>query len=466
MPNSLIAFLADNPNCVRADLFTISLPNGQTLYATDGQFDITIPSGTLGWTGSASTISRPTVGTFTSTGSYLSSGTATTCAMELQALPDNLDRGNATAAWSAFSIPSIPADATITAVNFYLTGALSTGDGFLFDEPTGLYGDILNSSDDVSNWSGTLTSTNLAVSSSLTSLCGGPITTVAELNTWLSTFTYGESLSSSSDGVSIPTFYTITDLGVTIEYLPTYKASQWGQWSRGAITSDASFDLHSNTMDLTCIPQAGTLFPGTEAGILSAALNGLFDACEVTVQTVYMPFGRWGYVAEGVETKFVGQITDIQTISRNLVKFQCADYLYLLNVKVPTRIIQANCPWGFADANCGIDPASKTVNFTAASGTTAWTLVPATPFVAAAGYYTQGVVKCLTGANSGLSQAVKIHAAGNLQVTYPWIFVPSIGDTFSVIAGCDKSVTTCTQKFNNLIHFGGMPFCPPPVNAI
>jgi uncharacterized phage protein (TIGR02218 family) len=179
-----------------------------------------------------------------------------------------------------------------------------------------------------------------------------------------------------------------------------------------------------------------------------------------------MPFGQYGNVSEGVETKFVGQITDIQSISRSVVKFQCADYLYLLNVKVPTRIIQSNCPWGFADANCGIDPATKTIDFTATTGSTAWVLVPATPFVAAAGYYTQGVVKCLTGNNVGLSQCVKLHAGGTLTGMYPWIFVPQIGDTFSVIAGCDKSVTTCTQKFNNLIHFGGMPFVPPPVNAL
>ena len=300
MPTGLITFLAANPNCIRADCFTIALPNGQTLYATDGQFSVTIPSGTVGWTG------------------------ATTL----------------------------------------------------------------------------------------------------------------------------------------------FHASKYGTWARGAITSDASFDLHSNTMGLTCIPQQGTLFPGTTTGILYGALNGLFDACEVTVQTVYMPFGQYGNVSEGVETKFVGQITDIQSISRSVVKFQCADYLYLLNVKVPTRIIQSNCPWGFADANCGIDPATKTIDFTATTGSTAWVLVPATPFVAAAGYYTQGVVKCLTGNNVGLSQCVKLHAGGTLTGMYPWIFVPQIGDTFSVIAGCDKSVTTCTQKFNNLIHFGGMPFVPPPVNAL
>jgi len=184
------------------------------------------------------------------------------------------------------------------------------------------------------------------------------------------------------------------------------------------------------------------------------------------VQTVYMPFGEYGNVSNGVETKFMGQVTKINSISRNKVVFECADYLYLLNVKVPTRIIQANCPWGFADANCNLAASSYTTNFTAASGTTAWTMIPTVAFTAPAGYYTQGVVKCLTGANNGLSQCVKLHAAGNLQGMYPWLFTPAPGDTFSVIAGCDKSVTTCTQKFANLVHFGGMPFVPPPQSAV
>lgn len=301
MPNSLKDYLSTNPSCVRADIFTILLPNGEYLLATDGQFNITIPVGTPGWT-------RDTA---------------------------------------------------------------------------------------------------------------------------------------------------------------TYYASLWGSWSRGAITSEASFDLGSNTMSLTCVPQLGTTYPGAPTGILAGALNGLFDACEIMVQTVYMPLGEWGNVSHGVETKFWGTITDINDISRNKVEFNCADWTYLLNQKVPSRLIQSTCPWGFADANCGLNPANYTVNFTAAAGTTGWVMVPETAFTQAAGYYTQGVVKCLSGANIGLSQAVKLHdGSGHLLVTYPWLFPPSPGDQFSVIAGCDKSLTTCIQKFHNQIHFGGMPFVPPPQNAV
>ncbi len=301
MPFSLISWLQSNPNCVRADLFTIGLPNGRAIYATSGQFDITVPAGTAGWTG------------------------ATT----------------------------------------------------------------------------------------------------------------------------------------------TFSANLYGVWERGAITSEAGFDLTAQTMTLSCIPQQSTPYPGLSIGLLSAALNSLFDAAEVTVQTVYMPIGDYGNVSAGIETKFVGQITTIENISRNKVEFQCADYLYLLNLKVPSRLIQSNCPWSFADANCSLSAASYSSSFTATTGTTKWALTPSTAFTQAAGYFTQGVVTCLAGANAGLSQTVKLHdSTGTLQLMYPWLLNPAAGDTFSVIAGCDKSASTCSQKFDNLLHFGGQPFVPVPSSAV
>ena len=77
-------------------------------------------------------------------------------------------------------------------------------------------------------------------------------------------------------------------------------------------------------MELTCVPQAGTAYPGMSVGILSAALNGLFDAATVTVYTAYMPLGSYGNVSAGIETKFSGTITKVSDINRTRVVFECA----------------------------------------------------------------------------------------------------------------------------------------------
>ncbi len=315
MPSSLIDFLQANPTCLKADLFVIGLPNGQVLYATEGQFDITLTayvaspeSGTPGWTGSTT----------------------------------------------------------------------------------------------------------------------------------------------------------------------TFYASKYGKWSRGAITSAAGFDLSASEMSLTCVPQQSTAFPGLSLGILGAAFNGLFDACTVGVYTVYMPVGSYGDVSNGVETKFVGFIEKIKEIDRTHVEFTCEDPLYLLNQKIPARVIQSGCPWGFCDANCTLTASDYTISFTAKTGSTQSILTPATAFTQAAGYFSQGVLTCVTGDNAGLSVTVKVHdSTGNLETVIPFLLPVTAGDTFTVIKGCDKSSSMCSKtvkpdgsSISNLVHFGGAPLVPQPLSAV
>jgi hypothetical protein len=248
----------------------------------------------------------------------------------------------------------------------------------------------------------------------------------------------------------------------------TFRAAQFGTWSRGAITSEASFDLSSNTCELTVLMQQNISYPNMPIGMLFAALNSLFDAATVSIQTAYFPIGSYGtLIANSVETKFAG-IVNNPKIVRNKLTLECADYNYLLNVRIPQRIIQSNCPWAFADQNCSVPGGAGAFSqqFAAASGTTAGLMIPETAFTQAAGFFTQGVVTCLSGNNSGLSQYVKAHANGQLQLMFAWLVTPKVGDSFSVIAGCDKSSQTCTQKFNNLIHFGGQPLTPVSSQAV
>ena len=259
----------------------------------------------------------------------------------------------------------------------------------------------------------------------------------------------------------------------------TFHATEYGRWERGAITSEASFECKANTMALTCVPQPTTVYPGMTVGLLNAALNGLFDAAGVTVYTCYMPAGNYGNVSYGIETKFVGTITKIADINRNKVEFECSDPMFLMDMKVPSRLYQTNCPWSFCDANCTLNAANYTVAFTAETGSTQSLMTPTTAFTSigsgcVAGYFTQGVVKCTAGANAGLSQTVALHdSSGNLEMMSPWLLPISAGDTFTVIKGCDKSQPTCSKTTttagvltNNLINNGGFPFLPPPTSAL
>jgi hypothetical protein len=89
------------------------------------------------------------------------------------------------------------------------------------------------------------------------------------------------------------------------------------------------------------------------------------------------------------------------------------------------------------------------------------------PLLATNGYFSQGVVAFTSGPNMGLSRVITLHLNGGvLNIIPPLPFTPLVGDNISVSAGCDKRSSTCNLKFQNLIHFGGMPYIPDPSLAL
>lgn len=253
----------------------------------------------------------------------------------------------------------------------------------------------------------------------------------------------------------------------------TFLANQYGVWSRGPITSEADYAPNSNTMDLSFIPKMGAMYPGLGIGLLNAAINHLFDGAQVWVWAAYMPQGEYGNV-QVVETKYFGYITAMPQCGRLLVKFDVADAFFLLNMKVPVRLFQSACPWQFADENCGLAPNDYTYNIITASGSTSGLLIPNATVPKADGYFTQGVAKCLIGANAGLSATIKAHTSGQMQLIVPFLLPVAAGDEFALIKGCDKTPATCAATTstsgattpNWKLRFGGTPFLPTPQSTI
>ena len=71
-----------------------------------------------------------------------------------------------------------------------------------------------------------------------------------------------------------------------------------------------------------------------------------------------------------------------------------------------------------------------------------------------------------SGLNAGVSRMVaNWDGASTLSLQAPLPFGVAVGDTFTVTAGCDKTMATCTA-FGNLVNYGGEPFIPPPELSI
>ncbi|ABD45134.1 phage conserved hypothetical BR0599 family protein [Ehrlichia chaffeensis str. Heartland] len=75
-------------------------------------------------------------------------------------------------------------------------------------------------------------------------------------------------------------------------------------------------------------------------------------------------------------------------------------------------------------------------------------------------YYTYGSIVFITGKNSNLTLEIQVHNKSYIKLYTPTPYKISINDRFSIVAGCDKSFTTCSNRFNNGKNFRGEPHIP------
>lgn len=76
------------------------------------------------------------------------------------------------------------------------------------------------------------------------------------------------------------------------------------------------------------------------------------------------------------------------------------------------------------------------------------------------GHYKFGLVTFSSGANKGLSFQIADHIRKEVVFTIEPYFPISVGDTYLMIAGCNKSIDACFNKFNNVVNFRGEPYVP------
>jgi hypothetical protein len=83
-----------------------------------------------------------------------------------------------------------------------------------------------------------------------------------------------------------------------------------------------------------------------------------------------------------------------------------------------------------------------------------------TPLGGDSGYFDRGVITFTSGLNNGFSMEVKSYTTGQITLALPMPYAVAAGDTYSLVAGCDKSLTTCRDRFDNIVNFRGEPYLP------
>jgi uncharacterized phage protein (TIGR02218 family) len=135
-----------------------------------------------------------------------------------------------------------------------------------------------------------------------------------------------------------------------------------------------------------------------------------------------------------------------------------------LSMQLPALILQPGCTNTLFDARCGLLKASFANNLAVQAGSTANKIITASAQPDT--YFDNGQLVFTSGPNAGLVKAVRQYLSGLMSFNSPLPYAPNAGDAFTAYPGCDKTQTTCSAKFTNLVNFEGFPYVPAPEAAI
>ena len=253
--------------------------------------------------------------------------------------------------------------------------------------------------------------------------------------------------------------YSYTDGATDLVVSGTTYSSAGPLFERTSVRDTVGVEVDS--LSVTCYPRGTDLIASVD--FFTAARMGLFDAARFTLSKLVMP--TYGDTSLGAVQRFSGRIADVE-FDRMSLKFTVRSDLELLNAQMPRNLFQAQCGHTLFDDACALTKASygvnKTVTFQSADGSAFAT----SALAGGAGWADQGTVTFTSGAAAGLSFSIR---SSNGSTHTLLVGIPQtlhVGDTCTIYPGCDKLLTTCTNKFSNAAHFRGFPYIPNPSTAL
>jgi uncharacterized phage protein (TIGR02218 family) len=143
------------------------------------------------------------------------------------------------------------------------------------------------------------------------------------------------------------------------------------------------------------------------------------------------------------------------TIEKGVAQAQCTG-MDKLSTRGPKVIYQSNCNWQVFDSNCGLSQTPFKVNANIDSFSPEELRIHSTSFSAKpAGYFAQGKVYYLND-----WRFITDHAEDYIRLHYRFSDDLVVDAGVDVYPGCDGTVSTCQNTFNNYSKFCGMPYIP------
>jgi len=247
-------------------------------------------------------------------------------------------------------------------------------------------------------------------------------------------------------------FYTTADIPITVDGV-TY--SPFGLQISG-LRYKLTSTLEADEQNITIAASPNDLIGAVP--FIEALQQGVFDGGRVVRYRAYMT--DWQSPPVGTILLFTGYISTVNSLNRLQAEIKVKSDLALLDVQMPRRLYQANCLNTLYDEGCGVNKGSYAFSGTVEAGSTVTTINWAGATSAA---FWLGTIVFANGVNTGLTRTIKNSNGYQLILNTPLPYPCSTGDGFTAYWGCDKSATTCTNKFNNFANNTSFPFVPSQV---
>jgi uncharacterized phage protein (TIGR02218 family) len=212
---------------------------------------------------------------------------------------------------------------------------------------------------------------------------------------------------------------------------------------------------------------------GTDLAVDSQDAEGVLTSD--TIAETDILDGRWDNAAvevwrvnwQAVSQRVLMRRGAIGQVRRGRLAFvaEVRSLAHVLNQTVG-RTFQHACDAELGDARCGVDLEDLAYKGTGAVTTLIGDRSFATSGLGgfAAGWFALGRLTWTSGANDGRTAEVASHdvvaGARHLTLLEAPVRPISPGDDFIVIAGCDKRLGTCRDRFGNVVNFRGFPHIP------
>ncbi len=233
--------------------------------------------------------------------------------------------------------------------------------------------------------------------------------------------------------------FTDHDIDIILDSV-VYKAASG--FTPSTIQNTASLSV--DNLDIEGMLNDGSI---TEVDIMA----GLYDFAEIEIFRV-----NYNDLTQGILKLRRGWLGEV-----SLAKQQFIAEVRGLTQRLSQTIgelYSSSCRATFADSRCKINASTYTVAGLITNVSSHQEFKDASR-TEASGIYNFGKITFTSGLNNGLSMEVKeFTSGGKVVLVLPMPYNVAIGDSYSMLQGCDKTLSTCTNQYNNVLNFRGEPY--------